>query len=128
MPGELLGSATLELDTDLAPLDRGLADAKVKTAKALAEMQAVADRDMGQFGARMGVIGGTFDQALTPPLARFGAATDKMSKQVSGSLGQMTTAQGVLQRELVKTATVAEAAANREVDASHRVARAYLEQ
>lgn len=53
---ELLGTATLELNTDLGPLDVGLADAKTKVAKSVAEMQAMLDTLHGQVDAKMGVL------------------------------------------------------------------------
>lgn len=43
MSGELLGSATLELDTDQAPLDSGLDKAEARVAAKVAAMQSIAD-------------------------------------------------------------------------------------
>jgi hypothetical protein len=128
MAGELLGEATLELDVDLTPLDRGLAEGERRAALGVASMQATLDRGMGQYSQRLGMLGTAYDQQLTPPVQRFGAAVDRMGKQVDGSLEQTRIEQAATARELQRTAAIAGVAATMQENAAERAAKAYAEQ
>lgn len=56
MAGEILGSATLELDVDLAPLDAGLARAEQRVAQKVAVMQAMLDSLHGEVEMRVAAL------------------------------------------------------------------------
>ncbi len=117
---ELIGDAELQVGTDLAPLDRGLADAKAKTAKAVAELQAMLDklalhiRDDGFGGS--GALAG-----LSAGAATMASSWDTALASVRASLKDTDRAIG-------HTAEVTVAASEVEVAAIDKVTRAYLEQ
>lgn len=126
--GEILGSATLDLNADLGPLDRDLATAERRVALSVATMQTLLDRSGVQMGQRFGAIGTEYDRHLTPPLARFGTATATMAQQVDGSLGQMRIETAATARELERTAAIAQAVAAVESAAAEKASRAYAGQ
>lgn len=125
---ETLGEAVLDLEADLTPLDRDLAEAERRTALWLATTQAMVDRGMGPISQRMGMVGQAFDRELTPPLQRFGSATERMAKQVDGSLAQTRLEQAATAREAERMAAIAVAGGRAQVEAADRSSRAYAEE
>jgi HPt (histidine-containing phosphotransfer) domain-containing protein/ferritin len=91
-------------------------------------MQGILDRNAVLVGNKLGVIGRDYDRQLTPPIARFGAATARMASQVDGSLAQVRIEQAATAKELERAAMVAEASSRVQADAADRTTRAYTEQ
>lgn len=112
---DLLGQAVLELDADLVPLERSLADAKARTALSVATMQSMLDAAAVSTGRTWGRIGQEIDKQLNAPFRRFGTVVVAMDEEISRSLTKVRTEAAATARELddlaLRAATTQEAVA-----------------
>lgn len=124
MSGQLLGVSVLELRTDQAPLDAGLALARRKVIASTGEMQALVDRRMVAFDQRMASAGRSLDSGLGKPVERVGLA----SRSLADDLAAARVASADMARGVQRDAAAAAAASEAQAAAADRATRAYERQ
>lgn len=98
--GALLGESVLVLRTDQAPLNRGLAEARVSTERTGAQMQASMDRRMVSMGQSMSRVGSTLTRSVTLPLAASAAVTVKAAMDFDRAMTLIRTQAGASAKEV----------------------------
>lgn len=120
--GVNLGSASLGLEADLAPLRADLADAKARVATAVAEMQALLD------SLHVGAKGGLLATSIAAPLAGHRASLGLWAAAQDAALADVRKSVAKTDAAYVGMAGAAQVAADSQVAASARVAKAYAAQ
>lgn len=103
MTGELLGVSVLELRTNQAPLDSGLASARTKTMAASKDMGAAWDtvgKRVANVGNHMSVLGSRMTTNVTAPIIAGAAGAIKVASDFEGALTQIETQAGASRREI----------------------------
>lgn len=99
---ERLGSALLDLRTNVAPLREGMMSGERIVQSSLTRMEGNVGRRMASMGAGMGRIGSNLTRTVTVPILGIAGAAAKMSADFSRSMEMVHTQSGATQQEVNK--------------------------
>lgn len=98
--GSLLGVSVLELRTDQAQLDTGLAKARATADAETAGMQKTVDKRVASMGSSMRKVGGSMSRYVTAPIVGIGIATADMAQKFDAAMEMIHTQAGAPQAEV----------------------------